>query len=770
MLTVMLAFFSVSALTSPSGEFKEKEVQAMKRMVHWVLTTWATRSWGALVAEVKAISLYARSRSLRVKVDRSYSRLLRSFGFGTSRAELAQVATLGRALPPALPPQRQQALREHRAILESGGKAPVTDPSVLLEIREFARRFAKKYRPSDPLARPWLGPGACLEASRAEGGQLGALAKWEAEFDASGGATGDCVRKDYSILSDIERVTLFGPPPDEVARVVADSLYRDAEKLATLSSFPVGVPFQCRRVVVAEPGCKARVVTCHPIRETALAQYLRMKAYGSLYRYPPTAAVLRGDFVGSLREVFEGAVVKEVCSADLTNATDYLHQDAAIAMCETVFKVWGLPPSILERIPQILGAHDFDGWSNHRGILMGGALSWFVLCLLNSFCASVSEVKNSFRVCGDDLIANFSKSEFEAYVARCDSVGFRVNRSKSFMSKDSGVFAERAFRLLSRREERNTDFPPLDSPFEKTSCLVAKEVQVFPVVPAKIFRLSPSRVLRWDNIGPSLTAAMSGVPPKDSLQVCRRMRRLVGMIRPKLAQSLYKAGIDAAAPRVLGGGELPWLTRYTGKTRRLASILASKVLPLVAMKEGNGELLLSSDLAGAYNPVEITEGSELIRSCALGDIPASRIIYRPEGLLPDDVVIGNWAEIVRDAESLHGRQLREWGVVPPAISSQRALTIARVARDYKRRAAAVIAAYPHGPVTHHLEESLKKRFRLEHVFALPFRDNMVVTHDAGRRSERAVPCGADVQCNRRFYRRLLPAFFSQLHGVGISQA
>jgi hypothetical protein len=510
------------------------------------------------------------------------------------------------------------------------------------------------------------------------------------------------------------------------------------------------------------------------MREIAFGQYLRMMAFGALKRFPATAAVLRGDVLGSLKEVFEGVVVHGVCSGDLTNATDYLHHDAAIAMCTAVFDEWGLPTGLLERIPSLFGPHEFDGWSNKRGIMMGGPLTWFALCLLNSFCACrgrpLKEALPKFRVCGDDLIANFSKSDTDAYVKYCESVGFRVNRTKSFQAPDAGVFAERAFKLSTRVDDLDDPYPLPGSRNSKVHSRFSKHVVPFPVIPAKVFRLSNTRTLCWHSIGPALTQALEGVPKRHKNRVLLRLRRLTGMIRPHLAHDLYRAGIDAAAPRILGGAELPWITRFTAKSRKLASILASKDLPLRAMKEADGELLLASDLGGAYALESAAEGSDLIRGCALGDIPASRVIWYEGGLPADHVpVIGNWAELVRDAEALHGRMLRSWGVVPVAKGDMLTLSIGTVAKDLKRRQAKLIEVYPTARPSSHLYESLKKRFRLEDLFAIPYRDDLVVTHDAGGERERLVPCGADVRCNRRFYRLLLPTFLTQRYEFGVSQ-
>jgi hypothetical protein len=529
-------------------------------------------------------------------------------------------------------------------------------------------------------------------------------------------------------------------------------------------------------VVIAEAGCKARIVTSHQICETALGQYLRMMAQGSLKRFPPVASVLRGDKVAAIKEAMVGRRAgRLVCSADLTAATDFLHQDAAILMVQTVFKTWGLSDDLLSRIPTLLGpheVHDPDGvWINRRGILMGGPLSWFTLCLMNTFCAMVRPLSfhqavRDVRVCGDDLIAYFSKAQFEEYVARCSSVGFHVDRNKTFISPQAGIFTEVRFQLHFNTHQESEPFPPLGGTPSSLSIRTIGAAKPIGIIPAKLFRLSDSGPVCWHTIGPALTAALEILPIDEQKLLHRRVRRLVGMVRPNLAHDLYRAGIDAAAPRSLGGGALPWLDRFTRKTRKMASILASKDLPLKALRDGDGELLLAGDLGGAYALEASAPGADLIRSCALGDIPASRITYKPEVMPP---VIGRWADIVRDAEALHGRQLREWGVVPPLVGDPLSLSITRVSKELKRRMAKLLTVYPGAPLSSHVYESLQKSFKLDDVWALPYNDQLTVIHDAGSRKERTVPCGADVQCNRRVYRRLLPDFY-QIRGTGLPRS
>jgi len=82
------------------------------------------------------------------------------------------------------------------------------------------------------------------------------------------------------------------------------------------------------------------------------------------------------------------------------------------------------------------------------GALMGVGPGWIVLNVLNAYCAwEASRDMSTFRVCGDDLIALWTPGECDRYEATLARLGLQSNKSKSFRSKEGGVFCERHMTL-----------------------------------------------------------------------------------------------------------------------------------------------------------------------------------------------------------------------------------------------------------------------------------------------------------------------------------
>jgi hypothetical protein len=53
--------------------------------------------------------------------------------------------------------------------------------------------------------------------------------------------------------------------------------------------------------------------------------------------------------------------------------------------------------------------------------------------------------KNYNRICGDDLIAQFTPREYERYCALSASIGLSLNKKKSFINDERGFFKEKPF-------------------------------------------------------------------------------------------------------------------------------------------------------------------------------------------------------------------------------------------------------------------------------------------------------------------------------------
>jgi hypothetical protein len=80
---------------------------------------------------------------------------------------------------------------------------------------------------------------------------------------------------------------------------------------------------------------------------------------------------------------------------------------------------------------------------------MGLGPTWIILSILNSFAAwKAGAAKETYRVCGDDLIGFWKYSTAMKYTTILERLGLVVNKSKSFFGH-RGVFCERIVELRS---------------------------------------------------------------------------------------------------------------------------------------------------------------------------------------------------------------------------------------------------------------------------------------------------------------------------------
>merc|ERR1712012_770647 len=78
---------------------------------------------------------------------------------------------------------------------------------------------------------------------------------------------------------------------------------------------------------------------------------------------------------------------------------------------------------------------------------MGLGPTWIILSILNSFAAwKAGADKETYRVCGDDLIGLWKYSTAQKYTAILERLGLVVNKTKSFFGS-RGVFCERIVEL-----------------------------------------------------------------------------------------------------------------------------------------------------------------------------------------------------------------------------------------------------------------------------------------------------------------------------------
>lgn len=139
-------------------------------------------------------------------------------------------------------------------------------------------------------------------------------------------------------------------------------------------------------------------------------------------------------------------------SADLSKATDPISIPLSRFVLTETVKHTGKPAWFDDAMNATIATHKCDTPDGNAvelqcGALMGLGPGWFVLCVLNAFCAwRAGATKRSFAVCGDDLIGLWSQTVIDRYETMLERLGLKANKAKSFRSERAGVFCERFVR------------------------------------------------------------------------------------------------------------------------------------------------------------------------------------------------------------------------------------------------------------------------------------------------------------------------------------
>jgi hypothetical protein len=147
-------------------------------------------------------------------------------------------------------------------------------------------------------------------------------------------------------------------------------------------------------------------------------------------------------------------------SGDLSSATDYCPFEVAEAIVEGMADGLDWSPELIEVAHKMTQSQAFQRdldlpwdpeWEyTERGILLGTGFSWTLLSIYNAFAAwrARGRVTNdhSFAVCGDDIIALWTKQEVENYISIMEQLQLKVNRQKSFFGS-WGVFCEKLVQI-----------------------------------------------------------------------------------------------------------------------------------------------------------------------------------------------------------------------------------------------------------------------------------------------------------------------------------
>jgi hypothetical protein len=156
-----------------------------------------------------------------------------------------------------------------------------------------------------------------------------------------------------------------------------------------------------------------------------------------------------------------------IFSADLSKSTDPIGIELSKFVLNELIACCGVTPEWWDRalanvVQAFSIADDADNRSITCGALMGLGPSWTVLSVLNAFAAHRAGArKGDHEICGDDLIADWTRSVRCRYQENITILGMENNLIKSFESRDHGVFCERFVRRCERKGEIQCRGPQL---------------------------------------------------------------------------------------------------------------------------------------------------------------------------------------------------------------------------------------------------------------------------------------------------------------------
>jgi hypothetical protein len=210
-----------------------------------------------------------------------------------------------------------------------------------------------------------------------------------------------------------------------------------------------------RLAPIITPDGKIRVATVHSAPVAWAARAMTKCLLPLLKGFAVTKDILRNNEIELAAPAIWGVEPLIVYSADLSKSTDPISIELSRFVLKQVTKHTGKPEWWDDALEGTINFHEIEDptsgekFISRCGALMGLGPGWFVLCVVNAFCAFLSGAsKKSFAVCGDDLIGLWPSRVADAYESNLRVMGLVPNTSKSFRSERYGVFCER---LVERR-------------------------------------------------------------------------------------------------------------------------------------------------------------------------------------------------------------------------------------------------------------------------------------------------------------------------------
>jgi len=517
---IWTAFRSALILALPV-KFKPdpRAISGLEKFRERLVRVGMNRSPFHLASIIKELALWCRMKSLRVPDIPSlrvpfWGNLRR--GLDGNRRSYFVLSQMARALPEPPPEVIERAVKVHRTVL-TGYSGP-TNALLLEHLEEFGKRLT--FRPNESYPRP-LG-SASFSTGRHAGGQTADMA---------------------------ERFNIFG-----AAGVTANMAWRSLGGEYTS-------PYEALKVRViglAERGWKARIVTAGVVDEQVRAHVLRDVFFPLLDRLP-VAHKGEADEIARCTKLSQKTVAGWWLSTDLTAATDYGRRDVAAAVWKGVLRGLVSRGKLDEasaehgwrEISALLGPHEatYPDSSVHtttRGWLMGNPLTWLTLNLVHCGVLDAAGLLGSAVVKGDDALVRGSRGSLEEYLFIMEMAGFKINRSKTFWSRESGLFCEVAYSK--------------EGPIE--------------TVPVK--ELFPLRV-------ESLAQLDQKLERFNQKQRSRIVRFVwASAQRSGLLKRCSDLGIPTSAPRCLGGLGLPHRRRLAGSLRSMRTVATACLTSVTA--------------------------------------------------------------------------------------------------------------------------------------------------------------------------------------------
>ncbi|UHR49705.1 MAG: RNA-dependent RNA polymerase [Sanya narnavirus 5] len=316
---------------------------------------------------------------------------------------------------------------------------------------------------------------------------------------------------------------------------------------------------------VPERGYKARTVVTLPATSLLISDVIRRQIFPMFEdeRDLDFDRLIRADkFEDFIKQSLHASGI--VVSSDLSNATDYVPHLYSDALWQGIFAAIDAPSWCLDHVRKIMGPIEAiypNGRmvTTTRGIQMGTPLSFLTLSLLHKF--AVVRSKNGgcpHLIRGDDLIGILRYPR--AYLACMEEVGFKINRAKTIISRQGGVFAEQTINV----EWRESSISPRK--IRLSDKIFGKEMEVSSVkllndIPfAGLLHPSNGRQMQIRNIG----RWFSQWAPTFPQRAWKIAHRQIMSNYKMLVVRAMKAGVPVHSIVELGGAGIPKKSGFVG--------------------------------------------------------------------------------------------------------------------------------------------------------------------------------------------------------------